>query len=78
MRRDLTQEEVDRLLGFMEDYNDYNTINEHHWEITDDKIFDPIRSESDDKEFPYIVLVDGIFYEALSEYGFRCLKGEDK
>lgn len=46
------------------------------WIITTDKSLDPIRNETDDKVFPYVLLISGIFEDALGELFVKEILGE--
>ena len=50
----------------MTDHADYN-FDKEYWVITDDKSYDEIRNESDDKAFPWCLLINNKFYDALSD-----------
>ena len=52
-----------------------NRFNEP-WIITTDKSLDPVRNETDDKTFPYVLLINGVFEDALSEFFVKEILGE--
>lgn len=73
MKKILNENQVIYILNTYEDYKDYIEPNNRCWEVTDDKSFDTIRSESDDKFYPYVLLRDGLYFDAITEYTYNKL-----
>lgn len=69
MKKVLTNAQIAALKRWLEIDEETNGI----WEFTDDKSFDPIRNESDDKAFPYVILLDGNFYDAISSHFYNMI-----
>lgn len=67
MQRVLDFNKVDYMLFELEIKHTEEDIKNNQWIITDDKSKDEIRTKSDDKVFPYIVLKNGQFFEAITK-----------
>ena len=70
MTKELNRRQTIYMLIRLELEDELENLLKDKWEITDDKSYDPIRSESDDEAYPYVVLRNGEFYDAIS-YNFK-------
>lgn len=48
------------------------------WVLTTDKSLDPIRNEEDDTAFPYVLIVDGEFADALGKEYAEMILGDNE
>lgn len=63
------------LYNLFDDPDSYDVNSE--WVISSDKTLDPVRNESDDKAFPYVLIIDGKFVDALTpEYVGSIMKAD--
>ncbi len=74
MRKTLNEKQVILISKLFEDDIEPNN---HYWEVTDDKSFDPIRSESDDEFYPYVILRDELFFDAITSELYNKLMEEE-
>lgn len=72
MRKILNEKQIASILHYYDD-----KVKGYCWEVTDDKSIDPIRSESDDEFYPYVILIDGNFFDAITSDFYNELMEEE-